>query len=158
MGRRGDLYAVVISLCFVVIMPGCANHNLQFRYDRSNWQWEAQTQFPSSPFSADTVKIQIVGEEKPLRPDQLALVERVFGWLPELLPQIIRHLGEHDEELKDPAAMRTQLTDPSISLFEPDEQPSRSWSFVVERPSQGTSFGYHLEFVDKEFQTIWAGD
>jgi len=150
--------AIIISILLITFMPGCANRDLQFSYDRSLWQWEARTQISASPFSTATVKIQIVGDEKPLRPDQLALVQRVIAWLPELMPQITKQVAEYDEDLKDPKILREQLTEPSISLFEPEEQPSRSWSFTIERPSHGSAFGYHLEFVDKDFKEIWAGD
>src|ERR1051325_10534282 len=139
-------------------MSGCANRDLQFSYDRSLWQWEARTQISGSPFFNGTAKIQIVGDEKPLRPDQLALVQRVIVWLPELMPQIVKQLAEYDKDLKDPKILREQLAGPSICLFELDERPSRSWSFTIERPSHGSAFGYHLEFVDKEFKEIWAGN
>jgi hypothetical protein len=148
----------IISILLIAFMSGCANRDLQFSYDRTLWQWEARTQISGSPFSNATVKVEIVGDEKPLRPDQLALVQRVIGWLPELMPQIIKQLAEYDKDLKDPKVLRDQLTEPSICLFEPDERPSRSWSFTIERPSQGNTFGYHLEFVDKEFKKIWAGN
>jgi len=150
--------AIIISILLITFMPGCADRDLQFSYDRGLWQWEARTQISGSPFSNATVKVQIVGDEKPLRPDQLALVQRVIGWLPELMPQIVKQLTDYDKDLKDPKILREQLAEPSICLVEPDEQPSHSWSFTIERPSRGSAFGYHLEFVDKEFKKIWAGN
>jgi hypothetical protein len=148
-----------VALLLITFMSGCEKKELQFT--KGEACWETTVELPDSPFGQSTLKIQIFNERIPTpppRPDQLALIQRVRDSLPKLLPIVVQQLVEYDEDLKDSKVFRKQLVTPSISLFSPEENPSRSWSLTVERPSHGGAFGYHLEFVEMEFKDIWAGD
>jgi hypothetical protein len=143
----------------ITLIIGCGSKELQFRKGEACWQ--ATTKLANTPFKVPTIKIQVFNERMPTpppRPDQLALIQRVRESLPKLVPIVIQKLGEYDEDLKDPKMFREQLIEPSISLFSPDETPSHTWSFTIERPSHGAGLGYHLEFVEMQFKEIWAGD
>ena len=151
--------STLLALLLLTLMNGCGKKDFQFT--EGNACWETTTEFPQGPFGKATIKIQVFNERLPTprpRRDQVALIHRVVEGLPELMPVIIQKLAEYDEDLKDPTVFREQLVQPAICLFDPDEQPSRSWSFSVERPSFGESFVYVLDFVDKEFKEIGAGD
>jgi hypothetical protein len=133
--------------------------------------------YPASPFSTSAFRIQVFTEDPPskvwvdgdtlhtersprppIRDDQHTLISRIVSWLPDLIPQISRRLADYENDLAAPKVFRTELAEPSICLFSPEENPSRSWSFTVERPSLGFAFGYHLEFIENQYQRIWAGD
>jgi len=146
-------------LFLIAIMPGCKKKELRFVF-REN-AWEATTKQPGTTFSAHSIRIALDRDEippLPVRADELALIHRIINSLPELLPLIAQKLGEYQKDLKDPAIFREQLLDPCIYLFPPDEKPRHSWSFTVERPAVADAYGYHLEFNEKDFKEVWAGD
>lgn len=130
--------------------------DFNWHYNVPNWQWEGTVTIPSSPFSTAEIGVQVVGDENPLRCDQIELIERIIGWFPELKTLIVEKLLEYHPDLKDDEVFRTQLSDPAICLFEPEEIPVHSWTFTVYRPEAGLS--YLIDFEEREFQSIWSGD
>ncbi len=151
--------SICVALLLIAFMSGCGTKDLQFTQGQGCW--ETTTELPDSPFGQSKLKIQVFNERIPTSPprrDQLALIQRVRESLPKLMPVVVQKLTGYDEDLKAPKVFREQLVEPSICLFSPEENPSHAWSLTVERPSHGSAFGYHLEFVEMEFKEIWAGD
>ena len=141
--------------------PARGRHNLRFSYSQWYPQWEAVTELSDSPFGKGTLQIKVHGDTawEPITDDELALIDNVLDWLPDILPVVTSKLRAWDESLSDAKLFRETFTQPSISLFERDEHPRRSWAFVVERLAfEGDNWGVHLEFFEDQFREIWAGD
>lgn len=141
--------------------PTRGKHALRFSYSQWYPQWESSTELSDSPFGQATLKITVHGGTawEPLTEDELALIDSVIDGLPELLPLVATKLREWDESLRDTKLFRETFNQPSIYLFDRDEHPRKSWTFVVERLAfEGDNWGVHLEFSERQFQRMWAGD
>src|SRR5688572_26568225 len=104
---------IALALAFVVTMSGCAgcaDRKLQFAFEEGAWQ--AKVKNPGTPFSAQTIRIEVATDVQPEpRPtaEEVALIQRVLEALPALMPVITQELGKYDETLKDPKTFREQL-------------------------------------------------
>jgi hypothetical protein len=136
-------------------------HGLRFSKNQWYEQTEASIPLPDSPFGQKTLNIKVDGRSawQPVHDDELVLLDDVLDWLPELLPFITSKLRAWDSRFEDPKMFRETFNVPSIWLSEQDEQPRKSWTFVIERQEfEGDNWGVHLEFIEKHFQEMWAGD
>jgi hypothetical protein len=144
--------------------PARGKHGLRFSYSQWYPQWEASVELPASPFGQTTLEIEVSGGTawEPVTEDELALIDRILDSLPDVLRLVIAKLKEYDdwnESLQDPKVFRETYNQPSICLLDRDEHPRRSWTFVVERLAfDGDAFGWHLKFIEMDFQEIGAGD
>ena len=136
-------------------------HDLRFTFSQWDRVWETSIPLPESPFGQDTLKVVVEDGTAWdfVRDDELALVDRVLDWLPELLPVIIQKLRAQHESLEDAQAFRKVFNQASIWLSDRDERPRKSWTFVIERLAfEGDNFGVNLRFIEKDFQDMFAGD
>jgi len=160
------MISMLILFLLAECVSGCRTANLHFA--KGMGCWETTTTLPDSPFRTHSVGIKIYTKggyfPRPPRQDQLALVERVRKSLPTLLPLIVQKLGEYDKTLKDKKTLRDQLFNPSICLFDSEDEPNNAWSFAVERPdtvgdpSVGDGLVYFVKFNEMEIVDVYAGD
>jgi len=120
----------------------------------SSYQQVANIPWENEWFASPTLKISVPSDGDTITDSQLDFVSKILEFLPSAIPQIVSKIKNYAEDLGNIEDFRNVIIDPHVFISEDHEPPC--WSFVVERPSAWSTYGYHVEFKDSEVVDIYG--